>query len=298
MIWLILLCVLLGVVVVALCVKIAIMRRTADEIRLSFAEKLHDDTNTLITVSSSDKAMRTLANDINVQLRELNAQRHRFVRGDTELKNAVTNISHDLRTPLTAINGYLELLEKEEKSEAVARYVAVIANRAKLLSSLTEELFRYSVITSPEYDAPVEQTDVGALLEESILSLHASLAAQGIVPDIRMCEKRVVRTINRAALSRVFSNLLGNAMKYSDGDLEITLAENGDVTFTNTASGLSEVQFERLFDRFFTVENARRSTGLGLSIVRVLVGQMRGTVGADYRDGRLSIRISLPECAP
>lgn len=87
-------------------------------------------------------------------------------------------------------------------------------------------------------------------------------------------------------------------MKYSDGDLEITLAENGDVTFTNTASGLSEVQFERLFDRFYTVENARRSTGLGLSIVRVLVGQMRGTVGADYRDGRLSIRISLPECAP
>ncbi len=298
MFWLGLLCAFLGVCVVLLICKIAVMRKTANEIRLLFAEKLHDDTNTVITVSSSDKAMRALANDINVQLCELRRQRHRFVKGDTELKNAVTNISHDLRTPLTAISGYLELLDKAEKSDTVTRYVEVIKNRTELLRSLTEELFRYSVITSPQYDAPAEQTDVGAVLEESILSLYASFEARGIVPDIHLSEQRVVRTVNRAALSRVFSNLLGNAMKYSDGDLEIILTENGDITFTNTASGLSEVQFERLFDRFYTVENARKSTGLGLSIVRVLVGQMNGTVCADYQNERLSIRISLPGSTP
>lgn len=295
MIWLALLCVLLGAVVAVLCVKIAVMRKTTDEIRLLFAEKLKDDTNTLITVTSSDKAMRALANDINVQLRKLREQKKRYIKGDTELKNAVTNISHDLRTPLTAISGYLELLDREEKSDTVSRYIDVIANRTELLRTLTEELFRYSVITSPEYAAPAERIDVGAVLEESILSLHASLALQGIDPVISMCEQRVMRTVNGAALARVFSNLLGNAMKYSDGDLEIILSEDGDITFTNTASGLSEVQIERLFDRFYTVENARKSTGLGLSIVRILVEQMGGTVCAAYRDSRLSIRISLPE---
>lgn len=295
MIWLALLCVFLGLTVICLVCKIAVMRKTANEIRLLFAEKLSGDTNTLITVSSSDKAMRALANDINEQLRELRRQRHRFVKGDTELKNAVTNISHDLRTPLTAISGYLELLEKAEKSDTVARYVEVIANRTQLLRSLTEELFRYSVITSPEYDAPAEPTDVGAVLEESILSFYAALAEHGIVPDIRMSAKRVVRTVNRAALSRVFSNLLGNAMKYSDGDLEITLTEDGEITFSNTASDLSEVQLERLFDRFYTVENAHKSTGLGLSIVRVLVEQMNGKISAGYQNGRLSICISLPD---
>lgn len=85
-----------------------------------------------------------LANEINIQLRKLRAERRKFQKGDIELKNAVTNVSHDLRTPLTAIYGYLDLLEQEEKSEKVNRYIAVIKNRTEMLKQLTEELFRYS----------------------------------------------------------------------------------------------------------------------------------------------------------
>lgn len=110
-----------------------------------------------------------------------------------------------------------------------------------------------------------------------------------------MPEERIVRTLNRSALTRVFSNLLNNAIKYSDGDLDISLFPTGEIVFTNTASGLDEVQVGRLFDRFYTVENARNSTGLGLAIAKTLVEQMQGTISADYRDGRLSVRILLPE---
>ena len=294
-IWLMVLCAALLAVILVLIVKIHMMRKSAEEIRLSFAEKLQSDTNTLVSVSASDQAMCRLANDLNTSLKELQKQRHRFVQGDLELKNAVANISHDLRTPLTAISGYLDLLDEAEKSEAADRYIQIIRSRTELLKQLTEELFRYSVITSPEYKDVMEALDVKAVLEESLLGFYAALRERSITPEIHMTEQRVTRNLSRAALSRVFSNLLNNAIKYSDGDLEITLTDQGEIIFSNMASGLSKVQTELLFDRFYTVETARKSTGLGLSIARILVEQMKGSISAEYKDGRLSICIRLPE---
>lgn len=271
------------------------MRKSAKEISEEFSEKLKNDTNTLIAISTNDKVMKTLAYNLNTQLKKLREQRHRFVQGDVELKNAVTNISHDLRTPLTAISGYLDLLDNVEKSEAAERYIEVIKNRTEVLKQLTEELFRYSIITSPEYDNSVELVVVNGVLEESILGFYAALQERKITPNISMTENKVIRKVNRAALSRIFSNLINNAIKYSDGDLNITLTDVGKITFSNTASGLSEVDVKRLFDRFYTVENARKSTGLGLSISRILIEQMKGTISAQYENEKLSICIQLPD---
>lgn len=129
-------------IIILLLIKIHLLRKSAQEIESSFSEKLITDSNTLIDISSNDKYMRHLANEINIQLRKLQAERRKFQKGDLELKNAVTNISHDLRTPLTAIYGYLDLLEQEEKSETVNRYIAVIRNRTKMLKQLMQ--FKYS----------------------------------------------------------------------------------------------------------------------------------------------------------
>ena len=109
-------------IIIALLVKIHILQKSVKEIEIAFADRLVTDTNVLIDISSGDKNVRRLANTINGQLRKLRTERRRFQQGDLELKNAVTNISHDLRTPLTALSGYLELLEQEEKSESVNRY--------------------------------------------------------------------------------------------------------------------------------------------------------------------------------
>lgn len=100
--------------------------------------------------------------------------------------------------------------------------------------------------------------------------------------------------LNQASLSRIFSNLLNNAIKYSDGSLEIILDDDGKITFSNTAADMSEVQVERLFDRFYTLENARKSTGLGLSIARILMEQMNGTITAEYKEGKLFFYLVLP----
>lgn len=92
-----------------------------------------------------------------------------------------------------------------------------------------------------------------------------------------------------------FQIFLNNAIKYSDGDLDITLTDSGEVIFANTAPRLNEVQVGKLFDRFYTVEAARKSTGLGLAIARTLIEQMNGTISAKYENGRLSICIFFPD---
>lgn len=285
----------MATIIVVLLVKIYTLQKSAKEIKNAFADRLMTETNTLIDISSNDKYMRELAASINIQLRKLREERHLFIEGNAELKNAVTNISHDLRTPLTAICGYLDLLEQEEKSTTIERYLEIIRNRADLLTELIEELFRYSVIISGERLVVREPIAINGILEESIAAFYTTLNKRGIVPNIKITQAKIVRSLDRSSLIRVFSNLLNNAIKYSDGDLDITLTDSGEVIFANTASRLNEVQVGKLFDRFYTVEAARKSTGLGLAIARTLIEQMNGTISAKYENGRLSICIFFPD---
>ena len=281
--------------IAVLLAKIYMLQKDAREIGEAFADRLMTNTNTLIDISGNDRYMRSLANAINTQLRKLRKERNRFWQGDMELKHTVTNTSHDLRTPLTAICGYLDLLEQEEKSETVERYIEVIRNRTELLEQLTEELFRYSVIMTTEGNGEREPVVINRILEESIAAFYTAFHERNIVPRIQMPDSKVVRNLEPFILSRVFSNLLSNAIKYSDGDLDITLSETGEIIFTNTAAGLNEVQVGKLFDRFYTVESARKSTGLGLAIARTLIEQINGTISARYVDNRLSICVLVPD---
>ena len=278
--------------VLVLCVKVRLLQKAMDDLAAQLGDILATDTNVLLSLASRDKHARHLAAELNRHLRHLRDQRRRFQSGDQELKEAVTNISHDLRTPLTAICGYLDLLEREEQSPAAQRYLALIANRANAMKQLTEELFRYSVILSTEH-ITLEKLDIAATLEESIAGFYGPLTERGIAPLISLPEEPVLRPLDRGLLSRVFGNILNNALKYSAGDLEITLTPEGIVTFTNTAPSLDEVQVGRLFDRFFTVEAARNATGLGLAIARTLVERMGGAISAQYAGEKLTIRIEF-----
>lgn len=274
----------------ALAVKVLLMRKSAREMSEALDERLAMDTNVLVGISSRDARMRELAAKLNEQLRQLRNERQRYQQGDLELKEAVTNISHDLRTPLTAINGYLDLLEEEEKSENARRYVAQIANRTKALEKLTEELFRYSIATSMKELKP-ERVNLAQALEESLVSFYAAIREAGIHPKISLPDSPVWRQLDSGALSRIFSNIVGNALKYSDGDLRISMSENGCIVFENTAREIDAVTVGRLFDRYYTVEASRNSSGLGLSIAKDLTERMGGRIDASYSDETLQVRI-------
>lgn len=280
--------------IILLLFKIYLMKKSAKEIQKAFADRLHTETNALIDISSRDSSMRSLAESINEQLRILRGRRHLYKQGDLAVKETIANVSHDLRTPLTAICGYLDLLEQEEKSETAAQYLAVIKSRAKALTQLTEELFCYSLTASSPFFASLEDIALNHALEESILAHYAALKACRITPTIFMPEEKVIRKLNKAALSRVFENILSNALKYSAGDLQITLSKQGEIVFSNHASGLSEVDVQKLFDRLYTVETGKKSTGIGLAIAKSLTEQMHGSIDAKYADGVLSISIWFP----
>ncbi len=288
------LCAILAVTVLALGLHIWSMRRAARQIVRELSEKLSEDTNTLISLSTSDREIRRLAAALNRELRTLRAQRLRYRQGDQELKDAVTNASHDLRTPLTAICGYLELLEREPMGDDARRYLDCIGERAQAMKQLTEELFRYSVALSTGSELVLEEVDLNAALEQAAAGFYAALTARGIQPAIHMPQARVIRSLDRAALSRILSNLFSNALKYSDGDLDVTLTAAGSIAFSNAAKDLDPVQVGRLFDRFFSLEAARNSTGLGLAIARTLAERMGGAVTAEHRQGRLTVTLSFP----
>lgn len=279
----------LVVIIFALLLKIFYMRKAIREIKRGFSEKLYTDTNTPIMLSSHDKLVSSLANDINVELKELQKQKHRYIQGDKELKNAITNISHDLRTPLTTICGYLSLLDKEEKSEHIARQLSIIKNRTFALKQLVEELFRYTTIISDTENSVYTETVINNVLEDCISSYYAIFKEKGITPNINLCEQKIVRSVDKTALLRIFNNVIDNAIKYSEGDLTISLFENGKIVFSNHTSDLNEIQIGKLFDRFYTVNTARKSTGLGLSIAKALIEKMDGNISADYSNNVLSI---------
>ena len=272
-------------------VRLHLLRRAIREAADELDEKLRTDTNTLISISSGDRAIRALAARMNRQLAALRRERLRLQNGDAELKTAVTNISHDLRTPLTAICGHIDLLLQEPLPETAARRIEIIRERAETMRDLTEELFKYSVINASADDLRMEMVSLSDVLEQSIAGLYGALTARGIRPQIEMPNAPVVRVLDKAALRRIFDNVIGNAARYSDGDLSVVLAPDGEIRIENSAASLTAVQAARLFDRFYTVNSARGGTGLGLSIAKGLTEKMGGKIGADVRAGRLCVRI-------
>ena len=279
--------------VLTILIYLLILRHSIREVAEELEEKLRTDTNTLISISTGDSSVQLLASRINAQLQALRKERLKLQTGNDELTTAVTNISHDLRTPLTAICGYLDLLEQEPQSEKSGRYLAVIRERTDAMRSLTEELFHYSVITATADELDMQAVRLNDILEQSLAGFYGALSARGITPEIRMPEAAVIRELDAAALRRIFDNILSNTVKYSGGDLAVSLLPNGAVTFSNSAPSLSRVQAERLFDRFYTVETARNSTGLGLSIAKLLTEKMGGTITAEYESGHLQICIAF-----
>lgn len=292
--WCIVLICSLALAALCLLAYLLVLRHSLREAAEELDEKLRTDTNTLISISSGDRAMQSLVTHINRQLQALRRERLRLHSGNAELTAAVTNISHDLRTPLTALCGYLDLLEQEPQTEAAARYLTVIRERTDAMRALMEELFRYSVLTATADELHTEPVCLNDVLEQSLAGFYGALSARGITPSVQLPEEKVIRPLDAAALRRVFDNILSNAAKYSDGDLAAVLAPDGKITFSNRASALSRVEAARLFDRFYTVDSARGSTGLGLSIAKLLTEKLHGTISADYENETLRICRAFP----
>ena len=284
--------ILLGLLCMALGIHAIRVDSAMKNMARDLRARIDADTNTLIDVDICDHAVRALAASLNKDLRILSEQRLRYERGDLELRNAVTNIAHDIRTPLTAIMGYVDLIEDSGKLNV--QYLALVRDRCLAIKAFTDELMSYSISLSMTQLKP-EQINLGSFLQDSMLSYYGAMKKRGIEPVISLSDKPVVRMLDKDALSRILSNLVSNVLKYSDGDLRVSLDENGLLRFINSAKCLDEVNVGKLFDRFFTVQNAQSSTGLGLSIAKSLTQRMGGTIEASLVGQELCISLFFPE---
>lgn len=221
-----------------------------------------------------------------------NADTVRETDEKTAISDEIVNLSHDLRTPITAIYGYLDLLQKEEKSEAAERYINLIENRMGALSNLTEELFGCAVVESLETEK-TSVVDLKAELAESLAAFYGLFVQNNITPELDLPEEKVLCRLDRVSLSRVFGNIITNALKYSEGDFKVIMTAQGKISFSNRAKLPEGVTGEMLLTRFYTAESGARSTGLGLSIAKALVEKMGGRMNALFRDGTLFIKLEF-----
>lgn len=283
-------------IIILLClifmiIRLFLIKKSIREIRIDLKKILKSDTNNLLTISSNDREIKKLTNDLNQELRELRKQRLQYEKGNQELKKSITNISHDLRTPLTAISGYIDLLKEENLNDRQNKYVKIVDNKTKELISLTEQLFDFSQSLDLEKEIKKENCCINDILEETIASYYKMFKEKNIVPHIEICEKKIYKNVDKVMLVRIFENLISNTIKYSDNDCNIVLEEDGKIIFSNKASELDITTVKKIFDRYYTVENVKKHSGVGLSIAKQLVEMNGGTITAKYLKDTLHIEI-------
>ena len=285
--------ILITLILVFLVIKIYVLKKSFKEITNSLDDILNVDTNNVITVSSNDKDIKNLTNNLNKELKELRKQRIKYENKNQELKETITNISHDMRTPLTAIMGYVDLIKNEKEKDIKLEYVEIIERKTDELKNLTDNLFDFSKAVDIKENINKEKCNLNEMLEESLIEFYSVFKSKGIEPKINICKENVYRNVDKILIKRIFENILSNICKYSEGDFKVSLNSKGKIVFTNKASNLDIVSIEKIFDRYYTVENARKGVGIGLSIAKELTRLNNGNIFAKYKNDYLSIIIKF-----
>ena len=273
-------------------IKVFIMKNEISNIGNSFSNILKSDTNNLITNNTNDKSLKNLSNILNENLKNLRKLEIEYKNGNQELKSSITNISHDLRTPLTSIKCYIDLMNNDKLTEKQKKYLKIINTKVNDLTELTEQLFNYSKILDIEQEIKKEIC-INDVLEDSIASFYSLFKEQKISPNIDICKDKVIRLLNENNLKRIFENIISNAIKYSQQDFNVKMYNNGTIEFSNKTDKLDKVSVEKIFNRYYTVQNAKKSNGIGLSIAKQLVDLSGGKIEAIYKNNNLIIKVVL-----
>ena len=279
------------ITLIILIIKTVLTKKELKNISKSLLKIINSDTNSLITLDYSNEYLKELVRILNKSLKDLREMELEYKNGNKEFKKIITNISHDLRTPLTAIKGYVDLLENEKLTLKQIKYLKIIDSKVTDLTILTSELFDYSKVLDKE--PKNDFIYLNDILEDVIASFYTSFKEYNLNPVINITNEKVGRYLNQNVVKRIFSNIISNAIKYSEGEFKIKLSSNGVIEFSNKTSKLSNIELERLFDRYYTVIDNNESNGIGLSIAKELVEKCNGNISLKYKNNVLTIRISL-----
>lgn len=271
--------------------KIGTLKQSIKEITHEYHFIIQSDTNSLITLSSNDKDLKDLCICLNKDLKILRENRIRFEKDNQQLQSSITNISHDLRTPLTAIRGYLDLIDPKQLSQKNISYLNYIHEKTNELTALTEQLFEFTKTLDQSLNK--KEVCLNSVLENVLCGFYDLFLENHIEPSIDITNHQIIRCLDENMLKRIFENILSNVVKYSEKECIIKLTNQGVMEFSNRAPHLDKTTVEKIFNRYYTVENAKKSTGIGLSIAKQLVELNDGKISAIYENGFLKITVQF-----
>ncbi len=273
--------------------KILIMKNEIKNIGQTLEKIINTDTNNLITVGTNTKELKQLASLLNNSLKDLRKLELEYKNGSGELKASITDVSHDLRTPLTAIRAYLDLIDDKNLTKKQIEYLSVIDSKVNDLIELTEQLFDFSKAYDKKRKIEFESVCLNDVLEDSLASFYSLFNKNDIVPKVDICKDKVIRLLNISMLKRIFENIISNAIKYGEKDFKVKLSNDGSVVFSNKTDSFDAVSLKKIFDRYYTIKNVKKSNGVGLAIAKQLVEIMGGKVKANYTKNTLTIKVKF-----
>jgi signal transduction histidine kinase len=282
--------------IVLLAFYIVFVQLQLRNINRQLNKRLTEKTRQPISLELQSRKLNTLAVNINKCLRFEETLRLNSAREEKNFKELIANISHDLRTPLTAIIGYQQLMENGELTVDQHNKLQIARKHAEKLRQLIEHFFEYSYILNSEPEPNIQGINLGNLVTECLLASVPTLEENNISVQLEETPPIFVLA-DKEMVTRIIQNLIRNCIQHSNGNIEVRLLamENAVISFKNPVKNTSEIDVERIFDRFYTGDNARRkSTGLGLSIVKLLADQLGGSAGATLQNGLLDIQVRLP----
>lgn len=280
---------LLAVLCAALLLRLVTLEKDLRAGARQLKERRESASGAPLRMVAPNASAEELLAEVNALLRQGEDERAGFRGREKALRQQIANVSHDLRTPLTSIRGYLQLMEDETLSdEERKRCFAVVEERARVLQDLIAAFYDLSRLEAGEYTVAREKVDLREVLSELLAAFYSDLEAKFRV-EVDLPEGLPPVWGDRAALTRVYANLIRNALDHGEGRLTITAREAGDgveTRFVNGGCRVGEAEINQVFDRFFTSDQTRsgRNTGLGLAIVKALADRMGGSVRAE-RDG-------------
>ena len=289
----------LTVIIVILVLLLAGYQRQVKSIcrQLRFWKKY--DSNLMISREIEWGGIGDLADILNEMLELRKREKKKYMEKEQMISDIYTNLSHDIRTPLTSLDGYFQMLETAKEEKEQKRYIRIIQERIESLNDMLEELFTYTKLKNETYHLKMERCLLSRILKDTVFSYYDEWTKRGIEPLFDITEKPEAVMGNPEALRRMIQNIIKNGLDHGEGQMKIALKTEGMnciLRFENQVEHPEEIETERIFERFYKADEARskNSAGLGLSIAKEFAERMGGKIRADVTGFCFSIEIKLP----
>jgi len=274
-------------------IKYVLLRRDLSQMAEALDVLSDADTNAQLRTTSFDRIAIAFSSSINKAIAHSRKEYNRMVEQEVQLKQAMTNISHDLRTPLTSAKGYMQIISASETDDATReKYLNIISGRLERLSALMDNLFEYTQISEGRQAMHLSMVNVCNLVRDVLSVSYVELINRGFTVDAHIPEVPVYVRCDADALLRVLQNLIKNAYIHGTESLSIVVSDN-KISIANKVENITRLDVTKLFDRFYTADASRtkQTTGIGLAIAYELMQQMNGRLNASVHDEVLVMEI-------